>query len=169
MVQSIFNTLLIKSNHELINDIKDDIIVINEDKSTTLKLTNFENENLQFDCDCQVGTDFILLRFNTYNTVYTSSVHKWSIQFPKAFFILTVTSIMDGESHSMVGFDSAFTLIDLPVVLLNDDRQPVYYDKNEIAWKLKKDDSVTNQPMGRCFRNPMTLIIDALINNKFKW
>ncbi len=76
MGQSIFNTLLIKSNHELINDIKDDIIVMNEDKSTTLKLTNSENENLQFDCDCQVGTDFILLRFNTYNTAYISSVLK---------------------------------------------------------------------------------------------
>ena len=53
---------------------------------------------------------------------------------------------------------------------LDNERIPVFYDDEGVCRFLKNGEKTAdNSADGRCFRNPFTLMINALLENKLEW
>ena len=193
MGNSIFNTLLIKSaKAETIAEIKSSIIDINNEGDTEIvfsklvpiptELDSSENEKWsnenwgltfdRWDAEIEFTSEYLIVRFWTNNNIPSEWVRKISIQYPDQFFMLTSTSVYDGNCDTSMGRNGAMYHLSIPVFELDNYRRPFYYDSNGIErYFTTKEEVPLNMLGGRSFRNPFTLLIEVLVkgNCSFKY
>jgi hypothetical protein len=185
MGNTIFNTLLIKSaTAEPIAEIKSSIIDINNEGNTEIVfsklvpiptgLDSSENEHWsndnwgltfdRWDAEFVLASDYLIVRFWTNNNTPSEWVRKISIQYPDQFFMLTSSSVYDGNCYTSMGRNGTMYHLSVPVFELDNNRQPFYYDSNGIERYFTTEEEVPlNMLGGRSFRNPFTLLIEVLV------
>jgi hypothetical protein len=185
MGNTIFNTLLIKSaTAEPIAEIKSSIIDINNEGNTEIVfsklvpiptgLDSFEHEHWsnenwgltfdRWDAEFVSASEYLIVRFWTNSNTPSEWVRKISIQYPDQFFMLTSSSVYDGNCYTSMGRNGAMYYLSVPVFELDNNRQPFYYDSNGIERYFTTEEEVPlNMLGGRSFRNPFTLLIEVLV------
>ena len=193
MGNSIFNTLLIKSaKAETIAEIKSSIIDINNEGNTEIVFSKlvpipteldysenekWSNENWgltfdRWDAEIELTSEYLIVRFWTNNNTPSEWVRKISIQYPDQFFMLTSSSVYDGNCYTSMGRNGTMYHLSVPVFELDNYRRPFYYDSNGIErYFTTKEEVPLNMLGGRSFRNPFTLLIEVLVkgNCSFKY
>jgi hypothetical protein len=186
MGNSIFNTLLVKGkNADQLAKIKSSIIDINNEGNTEIVLSKLvpippelelqddqikwceENWSIRYDrwdANFEVAEDYVIIQFWTINTTPWYWVENISKQFPEEFFLITRSSVYDGNCHTLMGRNGAMYEVGVPVFDLDNNRQPIYYDSIGDARYFNSNEVVPKDLLGgRAFRNPFTLLIDVLL------
>jgi hypothetical protein len=185
MGNTIFNTLLIKSaTAETIAEIKSSIMDINNEGNTEIVFSklvpipigldsseneHWSNENWglafdRWDAEFVLTSEYLIVRFWTDSNTPSEWVRKISIQYPDQFFMLTSSSVYDGNCYTSMGRNGAMYHLSVPVFELDNNRQPFYYDSNGIERYFTTEEEVPlNMLGGRSFRNPFTLLIEVLV------
>lgn len=185
MGNTIFNTLLIKSETaDTIAEIKSSIIEINNEGGFEIVfsklvpiptgLDSFEHEHWsnenwgltfdRWDAEFVSASEYLIVRFWTNSNTPSEWVRKISIQYPDQFFMLTSSSVYDGNCYTSMVRNGAMYYLSVPVFELDNNRQPFYYDSNGIERYFTTEEEVPlNMLGGRSFRNPFTLLIEVLV------
>lgn len=185
MGNTIFNTLLVKSaTPEQLAEIKSSIIDINNEGVTEIVFSrlvpipteldssqneHWRNENWgitvdKWDAEFVVSSEYLIVRFWTKNNTPSEWVRNISILYPDQFFMLTSSSVYDGNCYTSMGRNGAMYHLSVPVFELDNNRQPFYYDSMGIErYFTTKEEVPLNMLGGRSFRNPFTLLIEVLV------
>jgi len=166
-----FNTFLVKGDINQVKQVKDSLTK-NDLKEGEIGFTNFMGEQniIGSGNDFKMGGDYFIARFMTINDYPKKEMKILSLKYPDLFFLLTVSSVYDLNCYTSIGFNGSVADIAIPVIQLDDDRNPVYYDESDGYWKYLNCDEISESFNGsRCFRNPFTMLLDALIEGKYKW
>ena len=185
MGNTIFNTLLIKSaTAETIAEIRSSIIDINNEGNTEIVFSklvpipteldssennHWSNENCgltvdKWDAEFVLASEYLIVRFWTDNNAPSEWVRNISIIYPDQFFMLTSSSVYDGNCHTSMGRNGAMYHSSVPVFELDNNRQPFYYDSLGIERYFTTEEEVPlNMLWGRSFRNHFTLLIEVLV------
>ena len=193
MGNEIFNTLLVKGeNKNKLAEIKSSLIDINEkgekeiilsrlkpvppaDEKSNIndktfeynwKIENWGITHDRWNAEYELDDKFLLIRFGTKNLVPTEWLKKIVSIYSNHFFILTSSSVYTSSCLTCIGLNGATYDFSVPVFELDNERQPFYYDSNFIPKYFNSNEIVPNELLGgRCFRNPITLLIDVLVKN----
>lgn len=185
MGNSIFNTLLVKGNNaDQLAKIKSSIIDINNEGEAEIvfgKLVPIpeelesndrikwceENWSIRFDrweAWFELESEYLLISFMTKNDTPWYWVQNISKQFQQEFFMITSSSVYDGNCYTFMGRNGAMYEVAVPVLNLDDNRQPIYFDPKGKAKYFNSNEDVPKELFsGRVFRNPFTLLIDVLL------
>lgn len=185
MGNTIFNTLLIKSaTAETIAEIRSSIIDINNEGNAEIVFSklvpipteldssennHWSNENWgvtfdRWDAEIVLESEYLIVRFWTKNNTPSEWVRNISILYPDQFFMLTSSSVYDGNCYTSMGRNGAMYDLSVPVFELDNNRQPFYYDSTGIERYFTTEEEVPlNMLVGRSFRNPFTLLIEVLV------
>ena len=185
MGNTIFNTLLVKSaTPEQLAEIKSSIIDINNEGVTEIVFSrlvtipteldssqneHWRNENWgitvdKWDAEFVESSEYLIVRFWTKNNTPSEWVRNISILYPDQFFMLTSSSVYDGNCYTSMGRNGAMYHLSVPVFELDNNRQPFYYDSMGIErYFTTKEEVPLNMLGGRSFRNPFTLLIEVLV------
>ncbi len=185
MSNSIFNTLLVKGkNADQLAKIKSSIIDINNEENIEIVLSKLvpippeleledqrrwceENWSIRYDrwdAEFELETDYLLIRFCTIYSAPWYWVQNISKQFPAEFFMITASSVYDGNCYTFMGRNGAMYEVGGRVFNLDNNRQPIYYDSIGDARYFNSNEIVPKDLLGgRAFRNPFTLLIDVLL------
>jgi hypothetical protein len=168
---SMFNTLLVKGDINQLNKLKASLLRSDPElgEIIMLKDANGSDSTIGWHPDFDFGDDYLISRFMTGGVTHCKLIKLLSFDYPTLFFLLTITTVYSHECHTVMGFDGNVVEVPINVIPLDDNRTPVYFDEEEGEYRYVTNHEYPDCVSGRCFRNPFTLMMDAIVTGKFFW